>query len=831
MAPPPVGAPPRQKSEQSVALTPRPRPADASVGGTLDRSSQPAVLTRAHPSLLPLIGAALLGLALVLPAPVAGWTVSPGDLSWIRLPFSPFADTPLTGPKLQLASDWVDVFAPDQSWMTHQLLNGHLPLWSDAFFGGWPLFASQQTSMLSPFTWFVLVSTADGTTASIAAKVAVCALGTWALARRLGMSATAAAVSAVSFATGGYFLAWIFHPHTAVYAWMPWAAWGLLALLSVDRRPRHLAMCAGAFTLMWSAGHPQSAAISTAFCVTFAIYAGWRTRCSPRHTALPVLAVGAGIAGASVQLLPLVDLLSEAHNAKRGGVVGASPVSWLSLVVPNWWETPRLAPTPLPGLSNYFERTVYIGVAPLLLAGIGLLRSRHWLRPFLVAALLACLPFVLDLGTFSRVLVELPLLDRVSLPRVLIVVSLLLALLAGLGLDAVRERVGGRTVAVVATLVAAIAVLLVIVRPSAPGDLDLRLAWPWRTATDASDAASIALTHFLIAAAAALVLLVTAWRWPRTRNAMLVLVVVTATVDLVAHGRALLPLQTKREAQLQSTPAIERLQTLQGEDGRIAAGPPAVFHPNVPTQFGLRDIRGRGLPVPRRLVRAWHALEQPAATNQALFDPASPHIDRFLAFGDVRAVLVPHSAAPPGTMLDYAGPDGHVYRVTEPAGRATLVTTWQPAADEDQAVRLLRDATTEQITSRPVIETNRRGGEATIPARGSATLELVGANRVVVRTESAAPGFLVLRDTYMTGWRARVDGAPAEIVPANVAHRAVWVPAGTHTVEFAYLPTTLALGGLVSAVSWLVIAGVCLAMRRRRARHRRSEDRAMAARS
>jgi hypothetical protein len=170
----------------------------------------------------------------------------------------------------------------------------------------------------------------------------------------------------------------------------------------------------------------------------------------------------------------------------------------------------------------------------------------------------------------------------------------------------------------------------------------------------------------------------------------------------------------------------------------------------------------------------------------------------------------------PGMKLDYAGPDGRVYRVAKPTGRATFVTRWQQAANEDQAVRLLGDATAEQIASHPVIETSRRD-DSTSNARGRAraTIELAGTNRVVVRTQSAAPGFLVLRDTYLKGWHARVSGTPTEIVPANVTHRAVWVPAGTHTVEFLYRPTSLLIGGLVSIAAWATVAGVSLAMRRR----------------
>src|SRR5690606_40584598 len=59
-------------------------------------------------------------------------------------------------------------------------------------------------------------------------------------------------------------------------------------------------------------------------------------------------------------------------------------------------------------------------------------------------------------------------------------------------------------------------------------------------------------------------------------------------------------------------------------------------------------------------------------------------------------------------------------------------------------------------------------------------------NRVELRVETAADGWLVLADTFYPGWTALVDGEPADIHRANLAFRAQPVPAGDETVEFVY---------------------------------------------
>lgn len=65
-----------------------------------------------------------------------------------------------------------------------------------------------------------------------------------------------------------------------------------------------------------------------------------------------------------------------------------------------------------------------------------------------------------------------------------------------------------------------------------------------------------------------------------------------------------------------------------------------------------------------------------------------------------------------------------------------------------------------------------------------------------------APGWFVLRDLYWPGWRAKVDGHPEPIIPADGAFRAVRVDAGTHRVTFTYRPVSFMAASAVSALAW-----------------------------
>jgi hypothetical protein len=94
-------------------------------------------------------------------------------------------------------------------------------------------------------------------------------------------------------------------------------------------------------------------------------------------------------------------------------------------------------------------------------------------------------------------------------------------------------------------------------------------------------------------------------------------------------------------------------------------------------------------------------------------------------------------------------------------------------------------------------------------AQGSARVVAEEPERVVVEAavEGSGPGLLVLSDQVAPGWSADVDGAPADIVPANLLARGVWVPRGVHVVTFRYLTPGLLEGVAIAVCAALVLAG------------------------
>jgi len=84
-----------------------------------------------------------------------------------------------------------------------------------------------------------------------------------------------------------------------------------------------------------------------------------------------------------------------------------------------------------------------------------------------------------------------------------------------------------------------------------------------------------------------------------------------------------------------------------------------------------------------------------------------------------------------------------------------------------------------------------------------------GGDTISLTVDHQAPGYWVLADSLDSDWRAEVDGAPSAIVHADLVRRAVWLPAGRHSVVLRCRPVAvpaLFWASLVLAAAFAVVA-------------------------
>lgn len=84
-----------------------------------------------------------------------------------------------------------------------------------------------------------------------------------------------------------------------------------------------------------------------------------------------------------------------------------------------------------------------------------------------------------------------------------------------------------------------------------------------------------------------------------------------------------------------------------------------------------------------------------------------------------------------------------------------------------------------------------------------------------VELSATGPGWLVLSEIDYPGWKAWVDGQPAEIARYDSLLRAVQLPPGEHEVTFTFAPASVYAGIILGGIGWLIAFGSFFLRRKR----------------
>jgi hypothetical protein len=143
---------------------------------------------------------------------------------------------------------------------------------------------------------------------------------------------------------------------------------------------------------------------------------------------------------------------------------------------------------------------------------------------------------------------------------------------------------------------------------------------------------------------------------------------------------------------------------------------------------------------------------------------------------------------------------------SHPGERAYLVHAWKQVPDWKSALQQMVQNHSEP-TSVALLEAPSEGPSpvAGDTSRDEAVIDAFHRNSIELHVRSSAPAILVVAEAWYPGWRATVNGVPAEVLPANVWMRAVRVPAGASRVELHYVEPSLARGAAISLCALLVL--------------------------
>jgi hypothetical protein len=706
-------------------------------------------------------------------------------------------------------------FYPWREFAFDMLRAGQLPLWNPYNGAGAPLIANYQSALFYPFTWFGLVlPLAWAMSVTAVLHLFIASWGMWAFAGRLGLPSLGRGVSALAFGLTGYLVARLgTYPMIGAAAWLPWMMWAVLGVIQ-QKGLRAFGRLALATGLQLLAGHAQTAWYSLLLAGLFALFMVLRPREKDWWQRLGKVAAGValGAAIAAIQLWPTAELLRTSQRSDGVDFDFAmnfsyGPARALNFVSPNVFGNPGDGTYLTQGA--FFEDAVYIGLLPLVSAlaaiigwmvrrfrkGLDELPAASTIVFWLVIALVA---FIFALGEYTPVFPFLfnnvPTFDLFQAPvRWHLWTVLALSVLAGIGTRSWGRGhwlFFGTRLAIAGCIGAALLALLVApaLIPTADDPELVQAIGVLRLAVVA--------TGILGALAGALTLLQPERedrRYPLWSLAVLIVV----AIDLGWAAWGLNP--TVPAAFYEKLPAPEgeaRAYWPEEAERAIAFDTYLLFKDYRVAMENWRDFRASQLPNFNLLDR-WHLLNN--------FDPL--RVGPFVQYlGSIEANL-PDA----GRLLQAAyvnaryDETGTRTALDVPVARAWFVEAVCWHVDEASLMEAISNPDWQPLRQAHLI------GEGECPTLADEAVtvgEVTGlndrANTLELNLETETGGWLVLADTFYPGWTGAVDGAPVSIQRANLAFRAVEVPAGAQTVRFEYRPAWL-LPGLFISLAALVI--------------------------
>jgi hypothetical protein len=695
------------------------------------------------------------------------------------------------------------------------------PQWIPGIFGGAPGLASQELGLLyPPNVVLALLAGERAKEIGLALHFALGAFGALALARRLGAREVGAIAAGVSFMFGGTLVSTLFSPpYVASAAWTTWAGWAALGLRRRERGA--LAVATASFLAIYLAGDPLGCVF--AGLAALALVLASEPRSAPRT--LPLLALAAALAAllGAAQLFPSLAIAGE--GARTNGIAFEHASEWsfwppeaAGFLVPFAFGSHAKPPTVwihavYPEARRAWAETYYMGpiALALALAGLARLRESALARS---GALLVALALPVALGKYTplySLLYHLPLVPFFRYPaKLMVFVALGLALLSAAGMDDLARR---RTV-VLETLGGLLVSALLAFAGARLFRDPLAAAIDARRVTPINGHAALAaleprLVHAALFSLGALLVLARPRRTSGLALALLLVLDLAIALEPAAY-------RTPREPFVRAPSVAPLLGELEREDGCPArvvglASARAIqpedqretVSPNnwaLAMTEGLEPDCGLGEGV---LNQEGFLGNAPYRRELLTFKlEGAPPLERAVRLGARYVLAARREKLADATTVRTLGSRA-VLRLDRAPDWASLHGRVAYAKDRAFAVQAVTAPRFDPRTE-AVIEAAEEPCDP--GARGTVRLASpFGARGFDLDVEASGPSWLVVRETWASGWMAMVDGVPAAVHPADLVFRAVHLPKGAKRVSFHFAAPWATAGAAVSLATALAL--------------------------
>lgn len=743
-------------------------------------------------------------------------------------------------------TDATTMFYPERAFANQELQHGRLPLWNPFILCGQALHGEAQGAIFYPLNMLFAALPAQ-VSMNLFALVHFAAAGIFfrLYLRACGLRPFGACLGGLVYMFSSAPLSRFFAGHYTIipflalvpalmWAWESWrttrgwkpTAWGGIAL-----------------ALMSLAGYPQLLLYASLYlgwhviaeCLTLRRRQPGSAALAPLGFFLTVVALAAGVG--AIQLFPSYTFARESFRLQVAydtiATFSFAPENLLTLLLPRFFGNLGGETAPYWGRHLLWENWIYIGVVPLALAVLALVRAR---QPQVIAHGLA-IPVFLALALGRHTPLHRLLYDHVPLfsyfrgsSKFSFFIVFSLAALAGIGGDhflRATDPRGQRSSRIVlgavltAFIVFGVALGLILGVDHSTAGSTLSRFVQWRLAQGETYLPYEFFNHpdlgviwgqslpqlVRLVALSAVGLLVVIW-WPALRRrpwlpaAALCLAVLPDLMQFSTQESVVTPI-------VANAFGADVLASLRNDPGGPRVLAPELPHngflpDRVETPLGYVGNMSRRynnyLTATNGVERTTSMVETPVLRLVPLsFWPAVSHL------------ILPDQLEPPpdlATPQQRAG--GQVlYRLKAVHPRATFARAVSIHDSAAEALAALESGASSRSDAELLETPPGLSPPRFDPPEPGDTVEILESlpMRTTIRTNAAGPRLLVLADSFDLGWRCRLeDGTALRIYPVNVAFRGVRVPQGEHTVTFSYEPQAFVVGAAVSLLTVLALA-------------------------
>jgi hypothetical protein len=725
----------------------------------------------------------------------------------------------------------------------NEIKNGHLSLWNQYIFGGQPLEGNIRSIFDITNFWYFLLPTVNAYSMVLITHLLLSGIFMMFFMKSMKVSHLGGIIAALAYMLSSFITGYIVHTmFTATIMWYPLIF--LFFIKSLKQKSYICSIWGGIFYGLSVLGGCLQSAVFPIIAITLFIF--WRSILSHRNKIdldpgfeikSGVIVIVLGLLIGSVVIIPQAYLFlfyNHGHSGWNYSLANAlaSVTIWLKAILPNRvvHQIPRVFHVMADPTYTYF------GVFPVLLA---------------------ILPFILKKASLNMKSIGLMVITVVLLTftplvsylyhRALVIYFFGGAVLAGFGFDLLfsadlnRRRL--KKVIISLTLIGSIAFLAsvgpsillhyfhdpILAKAEAVTISSLKAHssdWliPWKL-SKLKKLIDYKMSFFnpmmfmpLLNLLAAFTVFYIVYRRKKQAIILKYAIVALICIDLCYYAIITVPQINPKEYPvypenkaihfLQKDKSLFRVHQL-----RDPRKYPEIFPGSTLMPWGIQTLSG---------YTSMHPLNIPMIAKP--YDSGSAFASRYEDYNRLDLQNVKYLITGPGDRLDSPklelvyDSEVKIYKNKDVMPRAFFVFKAEKVSDIDEAILKLNSASFDYRKTVLLEDADN----ATLGANQFAPIvngdnysnvQIIDyqSDQIKIKVKCDAPGYLVLSDTYYPGWKGYVDGIEADVLRANVAMRAVFVPAGVHLISFKYSPVvykaagTLTFCGLLGGLIFVLV--------------------------